>query len=660
MADKKLIDHDKSYSTDSSGKKHDDLSDPVPHKAARKSVVDKVLDGLIGTGNGIVSLVAGLLAVTLVLYSGYVLVDTLIIQQNAQKSSWDLMAYKPEVIDDYNTALSGSPLAAMNKDYRAWLTVYDTNIDYPVVQGENDLYYASHDIYRQNSLTGAIYMAAGNSGDFSDSYNLIYGHHMDNKAMFGSLDAFTEESYFRSHKTGIVVAPSGIYDIEFFAVINTDAYESRVYSVGDRMGEVLSFLESGGEGGVGAGTSVLLYDSAVAAGAEKVIALSTCASAETSGRLVVFGTMKTRNLMTLEAAGYEGIYDGKAHSLSSVTVNYPEDGLIEYSLDGENWTEEMPSITDAGTLDVRVRVTSTAYGSANTMVQLVVHPRTVVLTAGSEERMYNGRELKNSVITITGDGFAEGEGADASTSGSRIYVGSSENGVTYTLRPGTKLSNYIITTVPGILSVNPAPVVITTGSAQKQYDGLPLTCETASVIGLAAGETVTIRATGSVTEEGSAFNTYEIVWDGADASNYVVVEQIGTLTVTPAGNPTDPAEFGGEGLPAPPEDTIPVSGPFSLTINYISLEGDILAPAYTGELESGSYYSVVSPEVEGFTALRTGVDGTITGDTVINVFYVPVLPAEGGSKGDEYVIIDEFGTPLGLGTVYINTGDCWD
>ncbi len=66
---------------------------------------------------------------------------------------------------------------------------------------------------KESSLTGAIYLAAGNAPDMSDSYNLIYGHHMDNGAMFGGLDRYRARSYFESHREGILVSQSAVYDL---------------------------------------------------------------------------------------------------------------------------------------------------------------------------------------------------------------------------------------------------------------------------------------------------------------------------------------------------------------------------------------------------------------------------------------------------------------
>lgn len=257
------------------------------NRAAAGKKTDAVLTAL-KIGNGLVSTLSGLLAVLLILYSGYVLYDSFAAEYRAYFSPQDLLKYKPAVIGDDPEA-GAAELEEINPDYRAWLTVYDTNIDYPVVQGPDDLYYASHDIYGNTALTGAIYMAAVNSKDFSDSYNLIYGHHMDSGAMFGGLDRFRDSEYFQAHQTGIVVAENGIWDLTLFAVADTDAYEDRIYKVGNRAADVIAFLTGSRSRDVGVGTTVRIYDAEAAKGAEKIVALSTCADASTNGRLVVFG-----------------------------------------------------------------------------------------------------------------------------------------------------------------------------------------------------------------------------------------------------------------------------------------------------------------------------------------------------------------------------------
>lgn len=259
-------------------------------KAKLKGAGRPGLGTVLKMGNSFISAMSGLLAVTMMLYSGIVLYDTFFTQVSAS-SAYDLLNVKAELIDDELMPLSGGKLLyTLNDDHRAWLTLDDTNVDYPVMQGKDDLFYATHDIYGKVSLTGAIYLAAGNEGDLSDSYNLVYGHHMDGKAMFGALDDYMDQDFLEEHREGIIVTPDKAYDIYVFGVITTDAYENRIYFVGDRMEQVTGFLRAMNENSDGK-TKVLFLDEAALEGAEKIVALSTCRSAETSGRLVIFAVM---------------------------------------------------------------------------------------------------------------------------------------------------------------------------------------------------------------------------------------------------------------------------------------------------------------------------------------------------------------------------------
>ena len=173
--------------------------------------------------------------------------------------------------------------------------------------------------------------------------------------------------------------------------------------------------------------------------------------------------------------------------------------------------------------------------------------RSVTLTSGSSSRVYNGKELTNHNVAVSGDGFAAGEGASYKFSGTQTDVGRSENTFTYKLNGTgalgwfralaggvTKAENYDIATKNGTLTVTPATLTIITDSASKAYDGQPLTAP-GRADGLANGETVTVKATGSQLKEGSSQNGYEISWDGsAKEENYTIIENLGTLTVTAA------------------------------------------------------------------------------------------------------------------------------
>ena len=108
-------------------------------------------------------------------------------------------------------------------------------------------------------------------------------------------------------------------------------------------------------------------------------------------------------------------------------------------------------------------------------------------------------------------------------------------------------ANLKITRVTGEIVVNPATVTVTTPNASKVYNGTPLTAA-GTITGLVNGETVSFATTGTITNVGTATNSYSLVWDQtAKATNYKIIENLGTLTVTaPANNnpsvtPTPPA-----------------------------------------------------------------------------------------------------------------------
>ena len=260
--------------------RNDDFEKPKPHPAPDKSIVDWVVDHALGLGSGVVTLMSGLLAAVLILYSGYVLYDTFSIEQSAASSAWDLLRYKPEIIENNNVALTGSSLAEINQDYRAWLTVYDSSIDYPVMQGEDNYEYLNKDPYGEFKLSGSLFLDWRSSRDFSDSYSMIYGHHMEHGAMFGSLDYFTDPHYFENHSQGRLITEDAVYDLRLFAVAYGDGDDPTLFDPHERAaGDVLAYLDQHALIHMGCDPR------------SRILALSTCAGDTALSRLIVFCEM---------------------------------------------------------------------------------------------------------------------------------------------------------------------------------------------------------------------------------------------------------------------------------------------------------------------------------------------------------------------------------
>jgi len=173
--------------------------------------------------------------------------------------------------------------------------------------------------------------------------------------------------------------------------------------------------------------------------------------------------------------------------------------------------------------------------------KLTVTARKVVMTSADDEKVYDGTPLTNDEITVTGDGFIEGEGVTYDVTGSQRDVGSSDNSFTYELNEGTLAENYIIETEEGKLTVTSPEqhIVITANSAEKTYDGTPLTDDgfTYTDFVLAEGDVLEAVVEGSQTDAGSSVNvikSYRVMRGDEDVTaNYIFDDSVdGTLTVT--------------------------------------------------------------------------------------------------------------------------------
>lgn len=383
------------------------------HEDPPKSFAETVLDSFLKLGNVGVSLASGLLAAALVLYSGYVIGDQFSIQQSA-KSSWDLLQYKPEFFNEAETPLAGGSLASINNDYRAWLTVFDTSIDYPVMQGKDDLEYASKDIYGNTGvLTGSIYLAAANSPDFSDSYNIVYGHHMDVDAMFGGLDYYTPEkydgdaakslSYFNSHRDALIITDQGAkyaYDVEIFAVIKTSAYDGNIYNPGDSYRSVVNYLNGLTAEPNEHGARMIHYDPSSLAKGNQIVALSTCDGASTLGRLVVFGVMTPRTTYaTVEKQWQDDDNrDGKRPASLTVTLYNQDDvemGSVTLS-SANNWKATLENLPLPYDGDLTVYTWKEPEIEGYEIVGNAVDTEDEHLT-----RLINRHEIETASITVT-------------------------------------------------------------------------------------------------------------------------------------------------------------------------------------------------------------------------------------------------------------------
>ncbi|MBR2824610.1 MAG: FecR domain-containing protein, partial [Clostridia bacterium] len=240
--------------------------------------------------------------------------------------------------------------------------------------------------------------------------------------------------------------------------------------------------------------------------------------------------------LTIETPSASKPYDGTALTAGPAAVS----GLVS----GETVTVTVTgSQTEVGESDNTYSIAwDTAkkenYSIREALGRLTVtgSSASVTLTASSASKVYDGTPLTSSGVSVSG--LPEGFTVEAAASGTQTDAGTSANIVSdgYIIRNAAhedKTASFPdIKKVDGTLTVEKAPVQVTTESASKSYDGTPLTSAGASITGLAAGETASVKATGSQTEKGSSANTYSIDWGTTNKDNYSVTENLGILEVT--------------------------------------------------------------------------------------------------------------------------------
>ena len=168
-------------------------------------------------------------------------------------------------------------------------------------------------------------------------------------------------------------------------------------------------------------------------------------------------------LVTLTANSKTVKYDGQSHDGSPYScdalgllpghrvesVDYtcePQTNVGEYDIELDN-----AKIVNADGNDV-----TDLYQISYNYGKLTINKRSVTLTSESASKVYDGMPLTKHEVKVTGDGFADGEGATYNVTGTITNVGTTDNTFTYTLNEGTKATNYTITKTEGKLTITEA------------------------------------------------------------------------------------------------------------------------------------------------------------------------------------------------------------
>ena len=364
----------------------------------------------------------------------------------------------------------------------------------------------------------------------------------------------------------------------------------------------------------------------------------------------------------------DSIYNGEEHKFIPEITN--KDGIT--LVDGKDYEvsyskDDFTNVT--GEIVVTIKGKGNYTGEFTDRYQIT--ERYVRLSSADASRPYDGTPLTRPTVTVTGDGFVEGEVEDITATGTITNVGFVENTITYTRLDKFKESNYNITEDTGTLTVTQQTIDPEDPDPEKEYLGV--TVDTPSDVTYDGNEhkwtPTVLDADDKALTEGT---DYTVSYDTEDFTNVHTI----TVTITGKGNYTGtvvrtyaitPAEVtvtannaGKVYGEADPELTAKVEGIIGNDKVIFKLERDpgedvgTYVINVTGDEDQGNYrvtytageFEITPKSIIPVTPEEPGKDANITVETPEDVKY------NGESQQQKPVIKDDKGNVLEEGKDY--------
>lgn len=182
------------------------------------------------------------------------------------KDEIDEIATVNEVSDNENTELVGQPeeseelsdywyyvkfplinvdfndLKQKNSDTIGWINVNNTNINYPIVQTDNNDYYLNHSFDKSSNEAGWVFLDYRNNSNFSDKNTIIYAHSRLDKTMFGSLSKALNPNWHKN-KDNHIIRISNEEENSLWQIFSVYVIETESYYITTSFSDDTSYLE---------------------------------------------------------------------------------------------------------------------------------------------------------------------------------------------------------------------------------------------------------------------------------------------------------------------------------------------------------------------------------------------------------------------------------
>ncbi|MDO4582440.1 MAG: class B sortase [Bacillota bacterium] len=182
----------------------------------------------------------------------------------------------PQLLIDFDS------LRAVNTDVVGWLYIEDTQINYPLLIGEDNDQYLHHTYDMTYNSSGSIFMDYRCSATLEGQNDVIYGHNMKNGSMFGELGRYASQDYADAHPYFYIYTPDTVYVYQIFSAFVTTT-SGKVYTFAfaddEQQRQFIELMKN---------ASQIVSEFTPAVG-DHIVTLSTCTTRTVDERFVVLG-----------------------------------------------------------------------------------------------------------------------------------------------------------------------------------------------------------------------------------------------------------------------------------------------------------------------------------------------------------------------------------
>ena len=181
-------------------------------------------------------------------------------------------------------------LQEQNEDIVGWLEIEGTSVSYPVLQGDDNVFYLTHNYKKEESEKGSIFLNADYDWDIPSNNLIIYGHNLVNGQMFKELLKYSKEEFYKEHS--VIRFTTAQKDMNFKIM---SAFKSEVFYENEKdVFRYYDFINSKSKkeykNFVKNAKKASIYDPGVTSEyGDSLITLITCSYHKEDGRFVLIG-----------------------------------------------------------------------------------------------------------------------------------------------------------------------------------------------------------------------------------------------------------------------------------------------------------------------------------------------------------------------------------